>query len=81
VPSVLPGLVRYCESTSWVASVPLLPLGGVAFYFGQAEIENLGVAALRDEEVRRLNITMDDSLRMRRVPTIGNFDGDSQQRI
>ena len=43
--------------------------------FGQAKIQDLGVAALRDEEVRRLDIAMDDSFAMSRVKRVRNLDG------
>jgi len=44
-----------CSQRSDIAAV----LRGV--HFGQAEVENLGMPALSYEEVRRLDIAMDDS--------------------
>ncbi len=44
--------------------------------FGQAEIENLGVAALGDEDVGGLDVAMDDALGMRGIEAVGNFEGE-----
>ena len=40
----------------------------------QAEIEHLRVAARRDEDVGRLDVAVDDALRVRGVQRVGNLD-------
>jgi hypothetical protein len=42
--------------------------------FCQSKIENLGVSAGRNEQVRGLDITMSNSGGMRRIQPIGDFD-------
>src|SRR5204863_8786896 len=49
--------------------------------FGQTEIQNLGLIAFRDEYVCRLNVAVDDSLRMRRVQAIDDLNRQVQQLI
>ena len=48
---------------------------------GQAEIENFRVAALGDENVGGLDIAMNDSLRVRGVESIGDFDGEIEKYV
>ncbi len=48
---------------------------------GQAEIQNLRVAAFGHKNIRRLNVAMDDPLGVCRVERIGNFDAQGKQRI
>ena len=77
VPSAEPGLVRYSSSTD--SSSLCLPIrscgktGGCDF--GETEIENLRVSTLGDENVRRLDVAMNDALGVRRIQCIGNFNG------
>ena len=40
---------------------------------GQAEIQKFGLAALGDEDISRLDIAMDDALRMRGVQSVSHF--------
>ena len=47
---------------------------------GQSEVENLGVAALGDEHVRRLDVAVNDSLRVGGIERVGNFDGQREQQ-
>ncbi len=49
--------------------------------FCEAEIENFGVAAARDEKIRGLDIAVDNSLRMRGVERVGDFDGNFEEAI
>ncbi len=49
--------------------------------FGQAEIENLRVSALGDEDVRWLHIAMDNAGGVSRVQCVGDFDSDRQQSL
>ena len=44
--------------------------------FGEAEVENLGVIILGDEDVGRLDVAMDDSFGVRGVKGVGDFDGE-----
>src|SRR5713101_7688355 len=48
---------------------------------GQSKIENLRVSTFGDENVRRLDIALNDSVRMRRVERISQLNGDSEQRV
>ena len=42
----------------------------------QTEVEDLGVAALGDENVGGLNVTVDDAFAVRGIQAIGDFDGE-----
>ena len=42
--------------------------------FRQAKVEHFGLAALGDEDVGRLDITVNDALRVRRIERVGNID-------
>ncbi len=44
--------------------------------FRQTEIQNLGASALGHKKVGRLDVTVDDALGVRRIQSIGNFDGE-----
>ena len=50
-------------------------------HFGEAEIEDLGVAALGDENIRGLDVAMHDAFGVRGVERVGDFDGEIEQRI
>ncbi len=39
------------------------------------------MSTLGDENIRRLDVAMDNSLRVRSVEGVGNFDGQIQQRF
>ena len=78
-PRWMPGLVRYSSSISVAAAVAagLVDAAVIAGDdLGQAEVENLGVAALGDEDVRGLDVAMDDSLGVRGVEGVGDLDGE-----
>jgi len=47
----------------------------------QPEIENLGVSALGHEQVCRLDVAVNNSLRMRCIEGIGDFYSQLQQRF
>ncbi len=49
--------------------------------FGQSKIENLGVAAPGHENVCRLDVAMDDSLRVGRIQRIRYLDAEREQRV
>ncbi len=44
-------------------------------YLRQTKIQNFGVAALSDEYVRRLDVSMDDAFRVRRIQSVSDFYG------
>ena len=50
-------------------------------HFRQAEIENLGLAARGDENVRWLDVAVNDALRVRRIQRIGNLDGEVEDFV
>src|SRR5215472_7156557 len=46
--------------------------------FGQAEIENLRLPSMGYEDIRGLDVAMDDSLCMSRIQGVGNLDAQSK---
>ncbi len=50
-------------------------------YLGQAEVENLGVAALGDEKVGGLDVAVDNAFAVGRVERIGDFDAQRENRL
>ena len=50
-------------------------------HLGQAKIENLRVAALGDENIRRLDIAVNDAFGVRRVQRVGDFRGQRQREV
>ncbi len=55
--------------------------GGTLGNLGEAEVENLGVSALRDENVRGLDVAMDDAFGVSGVESVGDFDGKRNELI
>src|SRR2546425_2966616 len=49
--------------------------------FGQAKVQNLGLAASRHEDVRWLDIAMNDPLRVRRIQSISNLNSQLQHLL
>ena len=49
--------------------------------FGQPEIENLGMVALGDENIRRLDVAMDNVLGVGRLERVGNFNRQTSKAI
>ncbi len=49
--------------------------------FGEAEIENFGMAALSDENVGGLDVAMDDAFGVSGIESVGDFDGDFEESI
>ena len=50
-------------------------------HFCQTKIENLGVAAFGNKDVRRLYVAVDYAFRVGRVERVRNLDGDRQDRL
>ena len=48
-------------------------------HFRQPKIQNLGVSALGDEDVGRLDVAVDDAFGVGGVERVGNLDGQSEQ--
>jgi len=55
--------------------------GLASVYLGQTKVENLGVAALGNKNVRRLNVTMNDALRVSGVERVRHLDPNLQNAI
>jgi len=49
--------------------------------FGQTEIQNFGVAALGDKDVRGLDVAVNDALRVSGVKSVGDFDANIEQNF
>ncbi len=49
--------------------------------FRQPKIQNLGVSALGHEDVRRLDVAVNDALGVRGVERVGNLDGQRQNSV
>ena len=48
---------------------------------GQTKVQNLRLAAIRHENVRRLDVPMDDPLRVRGLERVGDLDGEVKQFV
>ena len=83
VPTVAPGLVSSSSAAPVVASrcATLAPRVATALNFGQPEIQNLGVPALGHKNIRRLDVAVNDALRVRRVQPIRNLNAQIEQRL
>ena len=55
--------------------------GGAANLLGKAEIENLGVTALGDENIGGLNVAMNDSFTVCGFEGVGNLDAEIEQEF
>ena len=86
MPTATPGLVRFFHAHAAGGSRGVYCVlrngvnGGAADLLGQTEIQNLGVAAIGDENVRGLDVAVDDALLVRGVKRIGNFDGEIEEQ-
>src|SRR6266849_4805237 len=54
-------------------------MAGSALDLGETEVEDLGLAARVDEDVRRLDVTVNDSLRVRRLERVRELNADIEQ--
>ena len=50
-------------------------------HFGQAEIKNLGVTAIGNEDVRRFDIAMDNPFAVRGLKRVGHFNCEREQAL
>src|ERR1700739_1673316 len=48
---------------------------------GESEIQNLGVPALGDENIGRLDVTMNDAFAVSGVQSVGHFNGQAEKDI
>src|ERR1022692_4893884 len=48
---------------------------------GQPEVENLGVPALGDKNIGRLDVAMNDPLGVRGVERVGNLNGEREDQL
>src|SRR5438876_4344705 len=49
--------------------------------FGQPEVQNLGVPPVDYKDIRRLNVTVDDTLGVRSVESIGDLNSKWEHRL
>ena len=77
VPTALPGLVSRASAVT--VGRGLVAAAGTV-NLGQPEIENLRVAAAGDEQIRRLDVAVDDPGGVRGVERVGDLDRQRQQR-
>src|SRR5215469_10929303 len=49
--------------------------------FGQAEVQNFGVATISDKDVSGLNVAMYDSFGVRGIKRVGDLDGEREQNV
>ncbi len=81
VPKVVPGtgqvlLVHHARLR--VGRSDLARRAGSGGYLRQTEIQNLGVTALGDENVRGLDVAMDYALAVRCIQCVGDLDGQTE---
>ncbi len=60
----------------WLGRGSCLNSAGERCYLGQSKIENLGVAPVSNENIRRLDIAVEDSLSVRGIECIRYLDSE-----
>ena len=79
VPTAAPGLVRYSGSHFGYSS-RFHPWASQC-QFRQTKIQNLRVPAFGHEDVRGLDVSMDDALTVCGIERVCSFDGERKQRL
>ena len=64
-----------------VAVAPSLDLAVCGVTFARSEIQDLGVSALGHKKIGRLDVAVDDPAFVRRIKSIGNFDGQATSTV
>jgi hypothetical protein len=78
VPRATPGLVRLTSSPSVVVAASARGFGDL---FCEAEVENFRLAAIGDENIRGLDVAMDDAFGVRCVERVGNFHAEGEKSV
>ena len=78
---VLPGLVRCSALTPRVGHRSAFGNARAGSDLRQPEVQNLRVPAIGHEKIRRLDVAMDNALGVRCVQSIGDLDGQREQRV
>ena len=75
------GQIFQAHAGGGLALPPAQRVGLAGSNFCQAEIENLGVAALGDKNVGRLDVAMDNAFGVRRIECVGDLNRQAQQHF
>jgi len=54
---------------------------GSRSHLRQSKVENLGVSAFGDEDVRRLDVAVNNAFRVGRIERVGDFNRQVHQRV
>ena len=78
VPISLPGLVRRAPSGSVIMVLFSAHRQRPGQQLGESEVQHLGMAAIGNEDIGRLDVAMNDALLVRRVQRFGNVERNPQ---
>ena len=81
MPTAEPALVRSLGSVVERRGLVLVAPTRPWRQLGEPEVENLGVAGARDEDVRRLDVAVHDPLLVRRRQRLGHLGAELQQHL